>query len=110
MMVITLNDLITEGIFEIRRELADQYRPFQEITKEIVIYDKERQIVFVGKDGKRTVFDKRFVTLLKKKFKEAEWFLSAPCGKSRKDARVLVGVLEKEHYLILTPIIYKEGK
>ena len=100
----TIADLMDAHIFTIVRGLKDEIRPLQTITEEILVLDEPNNLILVGDNGKRIRFSKRCVDAVRKKFKGVEWYLGAPSKREKvKDTSLLIGIMPKNHYLIIAP-------
>jgi len=111
----TIADLMDAHIFTVVRGLKDEIRPLQTITEEVLVLDEPENLILVGENGKRIRYDKRCVDAVRKKFKGAEWYLGAPSKREKvKDTSLLIGIMPKNHYLIIAPKKkkqpYKEGE
>ena len=100
----TIADLMDAYIFTVLKELKEEWLPLQEITEEILIFEEGNNLILVGENKKRIRFDRRCVNVVRRKFKDAQWCLSALSKlEAVKDTSLLIGVMPKEHYLILAP-------
>ena len=100
----TIADLMDFHIVAILRRLKGWMRPFQQITEEITILKEENNLTLVGENDKRIRFDRQAVAVVRRMFKGAEWALSAPVStEGLEGLSLLIGILPKNHYLILAP-------
>ena len=100
----TIADLMDAHIFTITRVLKDGIRPLQIITEEILVLDEPKNLILVGENERRIRFDKRCVDVVRKKFRGVEWYLGAPSKREKvKDTSLLIGIMPKNHYLIVAP-------
>lgn len=104
MTKVTLAELMEGYVFAVQRELEDYFLPLQEIIEEINILDEPNDTFLASADGNRIRFNKQFLTLVRKTFKDAEWFLGQPSKiDCVKELCLLIGVLPQDHFLLLTP-------
>lgn len=100
----TIAALMDAHIFTVLKELKEGWLPLQDIIEEILVFEEENNLILVGENGKRIRFDRQCVDVVRKKFKDAQWCLAAPSKKSEvKGTSLLIGIMPKEHYLILAP-------
>lgn len=105
----TLADLIEEQVFEAKRKLPDWMYPLQWIKEEVTDFNQIVNIFLVTKEGTRMAYNREYVTLVRKTFKDATWFLSQPTkSEGAKGLCILVGVLPKDHFLLLSGKRFKK--
>lgn len=111
MTIPTIADLMDAQIFTVLKELKQEWLPLQDITEEILIFEEENDLILVGENKKRIRFDRQYVDVVRKKFKDAEWCLGAVSKRDKvKGISLLIGVMPENHYLILAPKRFKVNK
>lgn len=111
MVRILLAELMRLHVFAIKRNLKDRLYPIQTILEEITVLGDPDVIMFVSANGNRIRFNRYYVDVVKKTFKNAEWYLSAPMKKGKSiGLSLLIGILPNDHYLLLAPRTVKGGR
>ena len=104
MVRLTVADLVDAQVFTILRELKAEWRPLQSITEEVLIFQEARNLVLVDEENRRTRFTKQYIDLVRRTFKDIEWYLSAPSKRESVGGMcLLIGIWPENHYLVLAP-------